>query len=127
MLLEQLKKDKLEALRQGDKIKKDILSVAIAECTKKTKEPDDIFVEKVLAKLIKSNNETLSKAHYDHLIEENVILLSYLPKMLTEDEICSIIKTNQFISVPQCMSYFKANHLGKYDGKILLELFVKEI
>jgi len=82
----------------------------------------DADVIKIAKKLIDGIKETTNNQ------EELVVLDSYLPKQLTEETIRMIVFTVKQSGVSQMgdfMKYFKTNHEGQYDGKILSNI-VKE-
>jgi len=82
----------------------------------------DADVIKIAKKLIDGIKETTNNQ------EELVVLDSYLPKQLTEETIRMIVSTVKQSGVSQMgdfMKYFKTNHEGQYDGKILSNI-VKE-
>ena len=96
-LLQKLRKDNLQAMKDKDSLKKGVLSlvisaIALAEKEEKRElsiEEEYTFVLKELKQTKDALNETPENRH--DLIEENKkkieILESYLPKQLTEEEI----------------------------------------
>lgn len=84
--------------------------------------PDGDII-KLVKKLIESIKETTKNQ------EEIDALDVYLPKQMTFDEIKSILnslKGSGVNNMGDFMKYFKSNHDGQYDGKVLSGL-VKEI
>ena len=80
-MLQQIKKDKVAAIKSKDSVRSNILSVIIGEA-----ERSDVDIIKIIEKLIASNEEVLSHrtdGSGDILLQENSILHSYLPKKLT--------------------------------------------
>lgn len=70
----------------------------------------------IIKKLIDGNNQC-------NITGENEILELFVPKQLTEDEIESIIKRERFISIKDCMSFFKELYTGLYDGKLISRIY----
>lgn len=131
MLFENLQKASLEAMKQRDKVKKDILSSVISKCKYKivelrseNKELSDDDVLKVIEKTVKELNEEIDafkKAPGDHeerinsLTSQREYLITYLPKKLTEEEIREIINTLDDKSMPNIMKHFKQNYTNTCD------------
>jgi uncharacterized protein YqeY len=123
MLFNDLKVLKNEALKNNDNIKKNLLSTLIAEASKNDKEPKDEIVISTIRKFINNNNEVLKLKHIELLLIENTILTNLLPQSLSEQQIIDILKEYKFISIAQCMKFFKDNYQNRYDGKSLNNLF----
>lgn len=127
MLLEQIKKDMLSALKSGDKERKESLSMLVAALNSKAKEKlaDLTEVEElaVLQKELKQTKETLSFAEgrEDIISKCNLrmsIIESYLPKQMSEDEIKSVIES--------VISDLGLTSVSKSDkGKIMKDLMPK--
>ena len=128
MLVEQLREDVKQALRDKNEVKKNILRVVIGEVetqeSRTNKSFTDEEVEKVLRKMIASNQEVLSSKEDKTLTLENEILSSYLPKLLTQEEIKEHLETIQDDlkegaegqAIGKAMKYLKSNSLA-VDGK----------
>jgi uncharacterized protein YqeY len=137
-LFEQLKKDKVKAMKEKDDIKKTIIGTLIAEASRESlgegiKEPPDDKVYSTIRKMIVNNKELLAIRENDALIYELIILESYLPKQLSESEIRSIIvlERAKFIEsqgkdgvddVKSTMEGFKLNYPGRYDGALVARI-----
>ncbi|AIS52177.1 hypothetical protein TKV_c10000 [Thermoanaerobacter kivui] len=102
-LKERIYKDMVEAMKNKDSFKKNILSMvrsAILQVEKDTqKELDDAGVINVISKEIKQRKEVLpdyERNGRQDLVEkakkEIEIMLTYLPEQLTEEEIEQIVK-----------------------------------
>lgn len=117
-LKEKITLDRLNALKQGNNIEKNLLGVLIGELDRKTKTPSDSDVIAVVKKMVE-NAKTLNNA------EEINILEKYLPQMLSEIEIGEIVLANKFSNIGDCMKFFKENYSGHYDGKLLSDIFKK--
>ena len=135
MLINELEKANIEALKNRDTTSRAVLSVVInkyrlaaIEIKAGGKEPSDADVVKVIQKVLKELAE--EKEGYAKLnrvedvkgIEtQEKILEKYLPKMMGEDEIRKIIASLEDKSMPSVMKHFKAN----YDGQVDMSLVSK--
>lgn len=136
MNLEQFKKEKIAAMKAHDSNKVAALNTVISklmlltiELRAQGKDVTDADVVKVLQKCEKElteEREGFIKAGREEKVAELTanleIITSYLPKMLSEDEIKSIILSLDDKSVPSVMKYFKANYAGKADMKKVGEI-----
>ena len=120
-LQEQIKRDLTSAMKARDDMKKNTIRVIMGEFARlNEKELSDDAVVKVLKKLVKAEKETLEKSGdagdsaYIHLIE------SYLPQMVSEEEIKAWIRENidlsQFKNKMQAMKPIMANFGSAADG-----------
>ena len=135
MLINELEKANIEALKNKDKTARAVLSVVInkyrvnaIELKAQGKEASDADVVKVINKVVKELDE--EKAGYEKLgrnddvkaiEEQKAIIEKYLPKLMSEDEIRKIIASLEDKSMPSVMKHFKAN----YDGKVDMSLVSK--
>ena len=135
MLINELEKANIEALKNKDKVKRAVLSVVInkyrlqaIEIKAAGKEPTDADVVKVISKVLKELSE--EKEGYAKLgrsedvnaiAEQEKVLEGYLPKLMSEDEIRKIIASLEDKSMPSVMKHFKAN----YDGQVDMALVSK--
>lgn len=136
MLIDELKKAQMEALKTKDTLKRSVLQIVtgkvkLAEIEKRTKnEPitdDDVLL--VINKVIKELDEEIlafKNANRTEKVEEltlqKQILEAYLPAKLTEEEIKEIINSLEDKSMPNIMKHFKQNYLGKCDMKLVNKL-----
>lgn len=136
MLIDELKKAQIEALKEKNTLKRSILQIVtgkakLAEIEKRTKnEPltdDDVLL--VINKVIKELDEEIlafKNANRLEKVEEltlqKQILEAYLPAKLTEEEIREIINSLEDKSMPSIMKHFKQNYLGKCDMKLVNKL-----
>ena len=136
MLIDELKKAQIEALKEKNTLKRSILQIVtgkakLAEIEKRTKnEPltdDDVLL--VINKVIKELDEEIlafKNANRLEKVEEltlqKQILEAYLPAKLTEEEIREIINSLEDKSMPNIMKHFKQNYLGKCDMKLVNKL-----
>jgi uncharacterized protein YqeY len=86
-----IKKAMFAAMKAKANIEKEILRVALGEITRTGEEPDDVQVQALLRKLIKSNREahaaTEDASKQADLLEEIAILERFLPKSLSGEQI----------------------------------------
>ncbi|GIX40671.1 MAG: hypothetical protein KatS3mg129_0404 [Leptospiraceae bacterium] len=130
MLLEKLKKESLQARKDKDQIKASLLSTVLSQV--KTiaiddghREPNDQDVIQVVKKFLKSIEENielgkqgkLSQEAYEQAQKEKEILLEFLPKQLSEEEIREIIKNSGAKNIGEAMKYLKEHYPDQYDGK----------
>jgi len=135
MLINELEKANIEALKNKDKTARAVLSVVInkyrvnaIELKAQGKEATDNDLVRVINKVVKELDE--EKAGYEKLgrvedvknIEsQKAIIEKYLPKLMSEDEIRKVIASLEDKSMPSIMKHFKAN----YDGKVDMSLVSK--
>ena len=133
MLLQDLQKANIQAMKDHDQNARAILSVVISRCKllevelrAKGNELTDAdvlgIIQKIIKELgdekegyIKTNNLERAK-----LIDEQAeIIKVYLPKQLTEEEIREEINKLEDKSMPSIMKHFKANFAGKVDMSLV--------
>lgn len=129
MIWEQLKKANVEALKNHDTNARAILSVLLnkiklAEIEKRTQNAQlvDADVVAILQKSLKElaeEREAFVKAGRAERVEaldaQIAFVNSYLPKMMSAEEIKVEILSLQDRSIPSVMKHFKANFAGKCD------------
>ena len=136
MLIDELKKDQMEALKTKDTLKRSVLQIVtgkvkLAEIEKRTKNEsltdDDVLL--VINKVIKELDEEILAfknanrlEKVEELTKQKQILEAYLPAKLTEEEIKEIINSLEDKSMPNIMKHFKLNYLGKCDMKLVNKL-----
>ena len=129
MLIDELKKANMEALKSENKNVRAILSVVInkynlakIELSTKGKEIADADLLGIIQKTIKELED--ERAGYlsvnntqrvEEIDEQMKTIQSYLPKMLTEEEIKNEILSLEDRSIPSVMKHFKENFAGKVD------------
>lgn len=136
MILDEIKKSNIEAMRNRDQVSRSILSVILnkikLEEIKKREvgaELVDADVSNILQKTIKELNEEKEnylKAGKADVAEQSVkqieIVSKFLPKMMDKEEIKSIILSLEDRSIPFVMKHFKANYNGKCDMRLVQEV-----
>lgn len=143
MLITQIKEDVKKAMRNKDKAKLSTLRMLVATIEKKQIETKgiltDLEVIESIGKNIKQLNqeiESIVTANRDNASEkiakldaEKEVLLSYLPKQLTEDEIrIQVAHAIQLVSqgeIKSPMQYLSKELKGKADMQLVNKL-VKE-
>jgi uncharacterized protein YqeY len=130
MLLDKLKRDSLQARKDKDQIKASLLSTVLSQVKTLAiddghREPNDQDVIQVVKKFLKSIEENielgkqgkLPKDAFEQVQKEKEILLEYLPKQLSDDELKEIIKNSGAKNVGEAMKYLKEHYPDQYDGK----------
>ena len=136
MTLETFKKEKIEMMKSHNKDGVSALNLVITKIMSLTIEKRSVNEEVTEADI----NTLLQKAEKELIEEregfekagreENVISLNnqietikkYLPKMLSAEEIKSIINGLEDKSLPMIMKHFKQNYQGKADMKLVSEI-----
>ena len=133
MLIDQIKKDNVQAMKDHDSVARAIFGVVMnkvllnsIELKKDGKEQSDNDVIQIIQKTIKELTE--EKESYLKVkneteagnIEKQINIISkYLPKMMSKDEIKEVIDSLEDKSIPFVMKYFKANYAGKVDMSLV--------
>lgn len=129
MLIDEIKKANMQALKDKDKSTRAALSTVInkymllnVENKAKGKETTDADVISILQKSVKEleeeKNMFVKAARQDKIDEMNIqinAVKKYLPEMMSEDEIRKIISGLEDKSVKSVMAYFKENYAGKVE------------
>ena len=133
MLIDEIKKANVEAMKARDNTAKGIYSIIMnkymllsIEKKQKGEEATDVDLITIISKTLKelteekesylkvNNQEKVNAiAHQEELISK------YLPKMLSEDEIRKEIDSLEDKSIPSIMKHFKANFQGKVDMSLV--------
>lgn len=99
MLRDEMKRRMIEAMKAKRRVEKDILRVALGEVqtleSNTGEDAADAVIEKILRKLMKSNDASLDATSDDGrraiLEEENVVLTSLLPQSLSPEQIAEAL------------------------------------
>ena len=135
MILDQINKANVQAFKEKNAIVKDIISVIkgrakLLEVEKRTTNTEltDADIIKLIQKLIKELEEQCDNyKKVNNLAEVEVITKqiefckTFLPQMLSQQEIKNIILALDDKSIPSVMKHFKANYAGKCDMKDVQE------
>jgi len=131
MIIEEIKKANIEAMKKKDSKARAIYSVimnkhlmASVDARTSGKEVDDADMVRIIQKTIKEleeerdNYKMVGNMEEVETIEyEKSLIEKYLPQMLSEEEIKNIIMTLDDKTVPSVMRHFKTNYNGKVDMK----------
>ena len=129
MLIDELKADRLAALKSRDELKKNLLGTLVAAATKDSKAPDDAAVTKTVRSFLKSLEETIGLLAGKGLDTaqqraEVAILQGYLPRPLSEaalrasiDEIVAGLPERSPKAMGQVMAALKERHGEALDSR----------
>ena len=136
MIEEQIKKANIQAMKDKDTVARSFYSVLmnkflLEKIAKGSRETAlaDADASNIIQKTIKELNE--EKENYAKvgnteevakLARQIEIASSYLPKMLSKEEIKNIILSLEDKSVPTVMKHFKANFNGQVDMRLVQEV-----
>ena len=127
MIINEIKKASLQALKDKDSIARSIYGIIINKYNSKQLENRVNDIENTDADMIKiiqktskellEEKENYIKAGNEQQAEviekQRSLIEKYLPKMMTESEIKDIIKKLDDKSISNIMKYFKENHNGE--------------
>lgn len=133
MIIDEIKKDNVQAIKDKNSIARTIYGVVInkymlqnIEKRKMGQELTDADMVAILQKTIKElseESENYSKVgnltQVEEINSQKAILEKYLPQMMSEDEIRQIINGLEDKTMPGIMKYFKANYAGKVDMQLV--------
>lgn len=136
MIEEQIKKANIEAMKNKDTVARAFYSVLMNKVLlEKIAKGDrnqplaDADMSNILQKTIKelgdekANYEKVGNSEEVEKISRQIeIATSYLPKMLSREEIKEIIDSLADKSVPFVMKHFKANYNGQIDMRLVQEV-----
>lgn len=136
MLYEKIKEANVQAMKNKDAVARSIYSVLLnkimLENIKKREkggEVDDADISNILQKTIKElseEKENYSKVGNEKQVQEISrqieIASSYLPKMMSSEEIANVIFSLPDKSIPFVMKHFKQNYNGKCDMRQVQEV-----
>ena len=129
MIIDEIKKDNVRAMKEHDSIARAIYGVVMnkvllngIELKKDGKEQSDNDVIQILQKTIKELTEERENhlkvnntAEAENIEKQKELIAKFLPKMLTEAEIRAIIDTLPDKNIPTIMKHFKEHYAGKVD------------
>lgn len=129
-LFEKIKTENMQALKDGDKIKKSILTVLVGDFTteakrKNTEVTDELALD-IIRKVEKSITQTitLTLGHVSSAQSEQLkILRSYLPTMLTKDQVIKLIEDNGCKNKKEAFSYLNVGYKRMYPAEYVLDYF----
>ena len=126
MLYSQIQAAIKEAMKSKDVVKRDALKMVVNKSQAIAKEKkidisDDVVLDGIQRELKQLNQTKDSLAGkedcdlYKTTMDKIQILQSYLPKMMSEDEIRKVIASLDDKYTPSVMKHFKTNFAGKVD------------
>lgn len=139
MILDEIKKANVEALKNKDKEARTIYSIvmnkAMLETIKKREKGEELTdadMVQIFQKTIKElteEAENYAKAgnHEEsaNILKQKQTIENYLPKMMSEEEILSEINKLDDKSIGNVMKHFKMNFAGKCDMRMVSEAIKK--
>jgi len=136
MIIDEIKKANIQAMKDKDANLRSIYSVvmnkymlATVEARATGKEVDDAQMVKIIQKTIKELDEEC--ANYErvghtetanNIKAQKAVLEKYLPTLLSAEEIKKIILTLDDKTVPAVMRHFKEHYNGQVDMKTVSEV-----
>jgi len=129
MLIDEIKKENILALKEKNNNKRSVLSVIINKYmiagyeakAKNIELTDDDLIKIIIkqSKELEEEKESYLKASREEKVKEIEEQISYIekyiPKLLNEEEIRKIIEGLEDKSIPNIMKYFKTNYNNKVD------------
>lgn len=129
MIIDEIKKANMQAMKDRDSEARAIYGVVMnkamlnkIEKKEKGLEQTDADLVAILQKTIKELDEERenyikagNNAQAENILKQKNLISIYLPKMMSEDEIRSVIGALEDKSIPSIMKHFKANFNGKVD------------
>ena len=133
MLIDDIKKASVEAMKARDSIAKGIYSIIVnkymllnIEKKEKGEQATDNDMISIISKTLKEladEKESYLKVNNQEKVNaiahQEEFISKYLPKMLSEDEIRKEIDSLEDKSIPSIMKHFKANFQGKVDMSLV--------
>lgn len=136
MIIDEIKKANIEAMKAHDQNLRAIYSVLISKHMQASinarttgASVDDAEMIRIIQKTIKELEE--ESANYDkvgnkekaeNILKQKEVISKFLPQMMGADEIKKIILSLEDKSVPSVMRHFKANYNGKCEMKLVQEV-----
>ena len=129
MILDEIKKANIVALKEKNQTARAIYSVvmtkAMLETVKKREKNEDLTdadMVQILQKTIKELDDEQQSyvkanklAESENVLKQKEIISAYLPQLLGDDEIYKIISSLDDKSIGNVMKHFKTNYAGKVD------------
>ena len=136
MLLDELKKANIEAMKAKDKDARSVLSVVLTKCqlliveaNANGKDFGDPQVLEAIQKVLKElsdEKEGYQKVNnlerVNSINHQEEVIKAYLPKQLTREEIIEEINKLEDKSMSSVMKHFKANFAGKVDMSLVSQI-----
>ncbi len=136
MIIDEIKKANMQAMKDRDMVARSIYSVLLnkfmlegikrRETGKEMVDADYVQILQKTIKELSEEAENYRKVNHQTQVEEIEkqikLVESYLPKMMTEEEIKNVILSLDDKSIPNVMKHFKANYAGKCDMRMVQEV-----
>ena len=136
MIIDDIKKANIEAIKNKDKNARSIYSIImnkhlLASVEARTSGGDltDADMIRIISKTIKELQEeeenylkVNNMEQASNIANQKAILEKYLPQMMSREEIANIINSLEDKSVPNVMKHFKTNYNGSCDMKVVSEV-----
>ena len=136
MLLDDLKKANIEAMKNKDKDARSVISVVLTKCqlqivefNAKGQKFQDSNVLEVIQKVLKELSDEkegykkVNNAERVNSIEhQEEVIKAYLPKQLSREEIIEEINKLDDKSMPSVMKHFKMNFTGRVDMSLVSQI-----
>lgn len=133
MILEEIKKASIIALKEKDQVARSIYGIvsnkAMLETIKKREKGESISdadLVQIIQKTIKELTEEAdnykkvgNKIEEANILKQKDLLEKYLPKMLSEEEIKKLIIALPDKSIGNIMKFFKTEYAGKCDMRLV--------
>ena len=136
MIIDEIKKANIQAIKDKDTTARSISSVLLnkimLENIKKREvgaELTDVDCIQILQKSIKELTDECENykkvnniAEVENIQKQIKIVETYLPKMMSSEEIKEVIMNMEDKTIPSVMKHFKANYAGKCDMRLVQEV-----
>lgn len=136
MLLDELKKANIEAMKNKDKDARSVISVVLTKCQllqveakasgKDFGDPQVLEVIQKVLKELSDEKEGYSKVgnteRVDSINHQEEVIKAYLPHQLSREEIIEEINKLDDKSMPAVMKHFKMNFAGKVDMSLVSQI-----
>ena len=136
MLLDELKKANIEAMKNKDKDARSVISVVLTKCQllqveakASGKDFNDPQVLEVIQKVLKELSDEKegyikvgNTERVDSIIHQEEVIKAYLPHQLSREEIIEEINKLDDKSMPAVMKHFKMNFAGKVDMSLVSQI-----
>lgn len=133
MIIDELKKSNIEAMKAKDKDARAVISIVLTksklmevELKANGKELSDADVLSVIQKTLKELSDEKdgylkvnNQERVDSTLRQIEIIKQYLPKQLSEEDIRNEINKLEDKSMPSIMKHFKTNFAGKVDMSLV--------
>ena len=136
MLLDELKKANIEAMKNKDKDARSVISVVLTKCQllqveakASGKDFNDPQVLEVIQKVLKELSDEKegyikvgNTERVDSINHQEEVIKAYLPHQLSREEIIEEINKLDDKSMPAVMKHFKMNFAGKVDMSLVSQI-----